>query len=124
MLIDTDVLIDYLRGQDEAVAFLEAHHSELHVSAVTVAELYQGVREGRERTQLARTLSAMTVLPITAQIAKAAGLMRREHRAKLGCGLADCLIAATAEAHDLTMVTLNQNHFAMIKALTVPYTKR
>jgi len=49
VLIDTDVLIDYLRGRAEAVSYLENLTGQLLISAVTVAELYAGVREGAER---------------------------------------------------------------------------
>ena len=51
-LIDTDVLIDYLRGRPEAVVYLESLTDRLLISAITVAELYAGVREGVERYAL------------------------------------------------------------------------
>ena len=123
MLLDTDVLIDYLRGQHEAVVFLEREVDQLMVSAVTVAELFQGVREGRERVQLSTTLSAFATLPLTDEIAELAGLMRRDYRDTLGCGLADCMIAATALHHELRLATLNAKHFGMLKDVIVPYRK-
>ena len=52
LLIDTDVLIDYLRGQVQAVDYLESLTAEALISAVTVAELYAGIREGKERKAL------------------------------------------------------------------------
>lgn len=123
MLIDTDVLIDYLRGHTEAVEFLEANVEEAAISSVTVAELYQGVREGSERLKLATMLSALKVLPLTEEIAEGAGLLRREHRNSAGCGLADCMIAATATHHGLEIVTLNEKHFGMLDEVIVPYRK-
>lgn len=121
MLIDTDILIDFLRGLPEAVEFLEVHVDDLCVSAVTVAELYQGVREGEERIKLASTLSAMTVLPLTEEIAEQAGLYRRDYRNTLGCGLADCMIAATATHHDMQLASLNGKHFGMLSKTVEPY---
>lgn len=123
MLIDTDILIDFLRGRKEAVLFLERFIDDLRVSAVTVAELYQGVRDGKERTQLAITLSAITVLPLTEEIAELAGLFRRDFKASTGCGLADCMIAATATQHRLQLATLNAKHFGMLNEVIVPYQK-
>ena len=123
MLVDTDILIDFLRGQADAAEFLEEHVDVLCVSAVTVAELYQGVREGEERIKLASTLSAMTTLPLTEEIAEKAGLFRREYRDKMGCGLADCMIAATASHHDMPLATLNGRHFGMLQDLVQPYRK-
>ena len=123
MLVDTDILIDYLRGQVDAVAFLEKHIAEISISAVSVAELFQGVREGRERTDLATMLSALVVLPLTEETAELAGLFRRDHRGSLGCGLADCMIAATAARHGLELITLNVKHFQMLPQVTTPYRK-
>lgn len=123
MLVDTDILIDYLRDHPEAVSFLESHVAEVSISAVSVAELYQGVREGQERTKLSRMVSALVVLPLTGEIAETAGLYRRDYRDRIGCGLADCMIAATASEHCLDSATLNNKHFKMLKNVITPYTK-
>jgi predicted nucleic acid-binding protein len=123
MLVDTDVIIDYLRGNAEATSFLEKNVDAVSLSAMSVAELYQGVREGQERIKLSITLSALTILPVTHEVAELAGLYRRDYRDKVGCGLADCIIAATASQHSLELVTLNAKHFGMLPNVTVPYVK-
>jgi predicted nucleic acid-binding protein len=123
MLIDTDILIDYLRGHPSAVSFIERNIDDLFVSAVSVAGLYQGVREGHERTKLSRMISAFAVLPLTQEIAETAGLFRRDYRDSIGCGLADCMIAATASEHHLALATLNEKHFTMLGSVTKPYIK-
>lgn len=123
-LFDTDILIDYLRGYSDAIGLIESRISEAYLSAITVAELYQGVREGKERTKLAATLSAFTILSITPDIAEQGGLFSRDYRSSHGCGLADCLIAATAESHGLILSTLNGRHYPMTQAVEVPYRKK
>lgn len=123
MLIDTDILIDYLRGHPSAVSFMEQNIDDLIISAVSVAELYQGVREGQERTKLSRMISALTVVPLTQEIAEIAGLFRRDYRDSIGCGLADCMIAATASEHHLDLATLNDKHFRMLSNVIKPYVK-
>ena len=52
VLIDTDVLIDGLRGLPDAVTYIQSISEPTLISAISVAELYAGVREGRERTSL------------------------------------------------------------------------
>lgn len=52
LLLDTDVLVDYLRGVPEAVTYLESRKEVFLISAVKVGELYAGVCEGRERKAL------------------------------------------------------------------------
>ncbi len=123
MLVDTDILIDYLRGHPEAVSFLESRIEDIFISVVSVAELYQGVRDGQERTRLSRMISALVVLPLTEEIAETAGLYRRDYRDRIGCGLADCMIAATASEHHLALVTLNNKHFTMLQDIMMPYKK-
>ena len=123
MLVDTDILIDYLKDVPEAVEFVEAHIDQIFVSAITVAELYQGVRDGEERMALEDFLSVVTPLETDGAIAKVAGLYRRQYKASHNSGLADCLIAATAKAHCLPLKTLNTKHFTMIADVESPYRK-
>lgn len=123
LLLDTDVLIDYLRGQAEAVAYLERLTTALLISAITVAELYAGVRDGEERTRLDAFISAFEIVPIDGEIAVRGGLYRRDYGKSYGVGLADALIAATALRKQATLVTLNKKHFPMLSGVVVPYQK-
>ena len=123
LLIDTDVLIDYLRGQAAAVTYLESLTGPLLISAITVAELYAGVREGTERRALESFVAVFQVVAADETIAKRGGLYRRDYGKSHSVGLADALIAATAEEQGATLVTLNQKHFPMLAEVTVPYSK-
>jgi len=123
LLIDTDVIIDYLRGHADAVAYLENLTVPLLISTITVAELYAGVRDGEERTALEAFISAFELIPISEAIAARGGLYRRDYRKSNHIGLADALIAATAEVYGATLITLNTKHFPMLMAVKAPYTK-
>jgi predicted nucleic acid-binding protein len=123
VLIDTDVLIDYLRGQPQAVSYLEDEEATLHVSAITLGELYAGVREGRERSALESFITAFLILSVEPETAIQGGLLCRDYRKSHGVGLADALVAATAMQHELELVTLNQKHYPMLKSVRVPYQK-
>ena len=52
LLLDTDVIIDYLCGRAEAVTYIESLTEPLLISTITIAELYSGAREGDERAAL------------------------------------------------------------------------
>lgn len=125
LLIDTDVLIDYLRAQAEAVSYLEGLTvtDTLLISAMTVAELYAGVRDGSERAALDSFVQAFEVVPIGDKIAIHGGLLRRDYAKSHNTGLADAIIAATAEIEQAYLVTLNKKHFPMFADLIVPYQK-
>ena len=120
-LIDTDVLVDYLRGDSRAAKFLEGIQGDLFVSSITVAELYSGVRSVEEERALDQFLLAFQVVDIDRQIAKAAGRYRQQFSKSHGTGLADALIAASAEARHAILISLNKRHFPMAKGMKVPY---
>ena len=94
----------------------------LLISTITIAELFAGVRDGEERRLLERFILAFKVIPVDDDIAKKGGLYRRDYGASHGIGLADALIAATAETKKATLVTLNQRHFPM-SSVSVPFQK-
>lgn len=123
VLLDSDILIDYLRGRPEAIAYLEGLTVPLRISAMTIAELYAGVREGRERPILAKFLEAFDSIPVDEEIAQRGGLFRRDFGPSHNTGLADAVIAATAEREGIPLVTLNARHYPMLKAVEVPYRK-
>ncbi|MDQ2998476.1 MAG: type II toxin-antitoxin system VapC family toxin [Chloroflexota bacterium] len=121
LLFDTDVLIDYLRGRTEAVAYLDTVQAPLVLSVITIAELYAGVRDGAERAQLDSFISAFSSIPLDRDIAITGGVYRRDYGRSYGTGLADALIAATVTTRSLTLVTLNKKHFPMVPTVIVPY---
>ncbi|HEY0735170.1 MAG TPA: type II toxin-antitoxin system VapC family toxin [Herpetosiphonaceae bacterium] len=123
LLLDTDVLIDYLRARKEAVTYMTSLTDSLSMSVITVAELYAGVRDGAERVALEVFLRAFLILPISHKIAVKGGLYRRDYGKSHSVGLPDALIAATVEHHQATLVTLNNKHFPMLTNLVVPYQK-
>ncbi len=123
LLIDTDVLIDYLRDKAEAVSYLESLSEPLLISVITVAELYAGVRDGAERTKLDEFIRAFEIIPADREISVKGGLYRRDYMKSHNVGLADALIAATAEIHQARLVTLNGKHFPMLSNVITPYQK-
>lgn len=120
-LIDTCIAIDHLRGRAPATRFLLGLPQPPFLSAVTVAELYAGVRDGPERTELDAFLIICKVHAVETDIAREAGLLRRRYHRSHGLDIADALIAATAIAHGLELATLNRKHFPMLSSVVVPY---
>jgi predicted nucleic acid-binding protein len=102
---------------------LEGTEQPLATSAITVAELYAGVRDGEERQRLDPFVAAFELLPLDRQPAQRAGLWRRHYGPSHGTGLADALIAASAEAAGAALVTLNRRRFPMLAEVLVPYAK-
>ncbi len=62
ILVDTDVMVDFLRGYGNAVSYVENHSAEIVLSAIVVAELYAGVRED-EKARLDDFVALFPVRP-------------------------------------------------------------
>lgn len=110
-LVDTDVWIDYLRGKPQAIKFVQQLPERVWISAVSVAELHAGVREGAERDALAQLVSTLEVVDLNVGIATRGGLLRRDYGRSHGVGLNDALIGATALEMQLQLSTLNVKHY-------------
>lgn len=117
-VFDSTVLIAHLRGDDRATALLIARpREERLVSVVSRVEIEGGMRSA-ERADVARLFGVVTMVPVSDAIAQRAGAHLRAHRrSHQGIDLADYLIAATVDAHDAALATLNVKHFPMIEGL-------
>ena len=123
LLIDTDVMIDFLRGHPKAVAFVKKHSSRIILSSIVTAELYAGVRGDEELDTLDNLVSLFRVIPVSPSLARAGGLNKRDYSKAHGVGLADAIVAATCEAENAELKTLNIKHYPMLKGLKPAYTK-
>lgn len=121
-LIDTDVLIDYLRGHAAARDLLEGLDS-FAVSAISVAELYAGARNKKESAAVVYLLNPAELISVTVSIAERAGKLKQQFSKSHGIGLADAVIAATAELGEMPLLTHNLKHYPMFKGLRAPYVR-
>lgn len=124
ILVDSDVLIAHLRGVAKAQAWLLAVRERtgpLAVSVVSVTEITGGMR-ANERREVWRLLGSMHVEGINEVIARRAGeFMREFRRSYANVGIADFLIAATADVSGFELATLNVRHYPMFKRLRAPF---
>ena len=123
ILLDTDVLVDFLRGHRKAVVFVNAHSDRIILSSIVIAELYAGVKGDNEQAALDNFVSLFQVVSVSADIAKIGGLYKRDYGRSHGVGLADAIIAATAEVENAELKTLNIKHYPMLKGLRAAYAK-
>src|SRR5436305_10432391 len=122
-LVDSDYVADYLKGRVPATTLLDRLFPEgIAVSIVTYAEVYEGIYYGQRRTASERGLRLFLrrtpVLFLTRSIAKQYAHMRGD-LARKGqlIDQPDLFIAATAIAHNLTLVTRNRKDFGRLPDL-------
>ena len=107
LLVDTDVLVDHLRGARR----FEPGTRAIAYSVITRCELFAGRSADEDRIGL--LLGPFQELAIDREVAEAAGRLRRSG----GIRTPDALIAATALVHGLALLTRNRRDFAGIAAL-------
>ena len=121
-LIDTDIIIWVLRNNQKYKKLLKnlSKKGVLYISTITIAEVYKNIYP-IEYTDTEEILNQFKSIDVTPFIAKQGGFYWQQFHKKLqNLSLADCLIAATANVHEATLVSLNKKHFPMkdIKLLT------
>ena len=120
MIIDTDVLIWYMRGNESAYQLIEKL-TEFNISVVTYMELVQGIRNKNELNSLRKALHVWNtkVLYISEEISAKAMFLVEQHYLSHSLQLADALIGATAIHYGLPLVTANVKHYKIIKGLKI-----
>ena len=115
VLLDSDVLIEWLRGHEpvvQQIGTLIEEHAELFWSPVSIAEIFAGVRKDEEDA-VANLFVLLESLPVTPAVGRKAGQYLRSYAKSHGVQLGDALIAACASTERFSLWTLNRKHYPM-----------
>lgn len=125
-LLDTCVISDFVKGDENTLRKVKSHApSSLFVCTVTQMEIEYGLKRIEERRHkfdaiIQGLYACINILPFDQKTSFCAATIRAE-LSKIGqpIGPYDLLIAATALAHNLVMVTANPNEFSRVPGLTI-----
>ena len=134
-LLDTNAVSEWVKPRPNPglIGWSEsADEDGIFISVVSLAELRNGVErlvEGNRRHRLEQWLKhelplrfESRILPIDTEVAEAWGrTVSRNEAAGRPIGAMDAFLAATAETHQLTLVTRNISHFPLLKAVLNPW---
>ena len=120
MIIDTDVFIWYMKGNEKAYKAIEAAN-HFFISVVTYMELVQGMRNKKELNSLRKFIHSWDakVLYISEEISSKAMFYVEQHFLSHSLEIADALIGATAVAYGLPILTGNDKHYRTVKDIQI-----
>jgi predicted nucleic acid-binding protein len=117
LLLDSNVLIDVLLGEEAALRWLESQSGELAISVITWMEILVGCQP-QESPTVEQWLERFARLELSQSIAYKAVRCRRER----GLKLPDAIILATARIHGCLLVTRNTRDFPeTLEGVLMPY---
>lgn len=118
-LIDSDILIDYLRGFSDTRDFLFSLKKKgiLIISAVNVVEIYSGkeIENSKKKNIIDCFINEFEIIPLEKDLAEEAGIIRMKYQIPF----ADAIVAATAIDSHSILATRNIKHFSKIKNLKI-----
>ena len=120
MLVDSDVLIDYLRGREPSRSRLLAEFTvrRLQTTVINQFELLAGARQPESRRPVEQLLDLLDVVSLDPDSAAASARVRRDLQSRgFDIGMADSLIAGIALAKRIPLLTRNRKHFERVTDL-------
>lgn len=124
IFLDTNVVVAFLNGEGSVLQRIKDEIDRIALSPLVIAELDYGAKVSHKAKEnlekLYRFVDIVQVVPFDIECAKVFGTIKSRLRS-LGkpTGEVDALIAATALAHEATLVTANKRHFENIEGLKV-----
>ena len=117
-VVDTNILIDYLNGSEDARRELESFEA-VYISLISWMEILVGAAEGEEESEIREFLRRFRVHPVDEGVAERAVEIRRREKIRLP----DAIIWATAQHLGTLLVTRNTRDFpANHPGVRIPYT--
>ncbi len=123
-LIDSDILIDYLRLHEPAIEFLDGlEKSEMALSFVTKFEVLKGCRKKINENRAFKLLNKFEILPLNEKVSERAFQVYQNLRWRADIGMSDSMIAATAIQNKCVLISRNVKHFDKVPGIKLkkPY---
>lgn len=120
MIIDTDVIVWYLRGSDKAKDIIYAN-IPFNISVVTYIELVQGMRNKGELNRFIKQISKwdVKIIQIDKDISTRAMIYVEDYFLSNSMELPDALIAATCVKNSEQLLTANDRHYKYIPNIQI-----
>ena len=111
ILLDTNILIEVLKNNEEIVKLLNGMQEEFAISSITQMELYYGAFNKAEIRKLEKFFANFEIIYLNEEIARVATDLIKRYAKSHNLDIPDSLIAASAIVHNCTLFTLNKRDF-------------
>ena len=119
ILCDSDIVIEYLKGNINFKEKFEINKGKIVLSAITLMELYYGALNKKELNKIKKALSNFEIIFLNEKITFISLQVIEIYSKSHGLKIPDALIAATAIYSNLSLWTNNLKDFKFIKGLTL-----
>lgn len=117
ILVDTNVLIEILKGKQKTITHMENLEEAPALSSVSLMELYYGAFNKTEIKQIDKFTSLFELIPISKAVSFKATELVRNYSKSHNLDIPDSLIAATALVNHCKLLTYNVKDFRYIRGL-------
>ncbi len=119
ILLDTNVLIEILKGNGETIQQIESLHTTLYISSISIMELYYGALNKAEIKKLEKFIMLFKMLHLNEEISIRSTELIKTYAKSHTLDIPDSLIAATALEKELTLFTYNTKDFKYISHIKI-----
>ena len=117
ILLDTNILIEILKGDRRTIEKVESLNERAAISAISAMELYFGARDKAEMRKLERFVSLFEIIHLNYEISTLAMKLIQKYAKSHTLDIPDGLIAATALTQRCRLFTYNRKDFRYIEGL-------
>jgi len=117
IILDTNILIEILKGDRKTVDTVESLTEQLSISSITAMELYYGALNKAELKKLEKFVSLFDIIHIDETISRMAVKLIKRYAKSHSLDIPDSLIASTALLNDAMLLTYNKKDFKYIEGL-------
>ncbi|MDX1960212.1 MAG: type II toxin-antitoxin system VapC family toxin [Leptospiraceae bacterium] len=118
ILCDTDILIEYLKGNPDICTELESIGEEnLAISIISYAELIRGALNQKEQKNIKVQIISLSIIHTSEEISSEFQKILDNYALSHRISIPDALIAATAITTNMKLYTRNIKDFKFIKGL-------
>ncbi len=117
ILLDTNILIEILKGDEQTIAKVQSFTQDICISSISAMELYYGALNKAELNKLEKFVSLFNVIHLNENISKRSTMLIKIYAKSHNLDIPDSLIATTSLEKKYKLFTYNLKDFKYIEGI-------